>query len=258
MKTIHRYVWLVIAPLLLGHQAGAQFYQPITFDPALLKFLDADSAFTASADFVTQADGKPDIMPLKIAILGSMTRVEMDITKEQGGKASDEVMAGYYKDLKTAGSAESVSIFNPARKCTYIILPRLRAYFEAPIPQQQVQELKQRPKVQKTEVGKDKLDGRACTKYALRFAANGPMDVWRTWESPSATVWIGQDTPAFPIRIEVLGSDAHTNCTLVIKDVRSGKVDVRLFEPPKGFTRCESQEALMKIIMDHWPASDGH
>lgn len=207
----------------------------------------------ASAEFITKTDGKPDVMPVKIAIFGNMTRVEMDITKEQGGKASDEIMAGYYKDLKTAGSAESVSIFNPTKKCMYLVLPRLKAYLQTPIPEKQLEELKQRPDAKRSELGKDKMDGHACTKYRITFGAEGPMDVWRTWESPSATVWVAEDVPACPLRLDVLASDGGTNCTFTIKDVQSGKVDASLFEPPKGFAKCETQDALMKIIMEHWP-----
>src|ERR1041385_1146835 len=110
MRTIHGRIWPVITLLLLSHQAEAQFYLPIMIDPSALKFFDERSSFNSNAEFITQEDGKPLVMPVKIAILGNLTRVEMDISKVRGGKAS---VAEYYQDMKTAGSAESVSIFNP-------------------------------------------------------------------------------------------------------------------------------------------------
>jgi hypothetical protein len=243
----------MIVLLPISYQAEAQYYQPIMLDPSALKFFDRNSAFIANAEMITETDGKPDIMPVKIAILGNMTRVEMDITKRQGGNTNDDVMASYLADLKTAGSAESVSIFNPDKKCTFTILPRLKAYVQAPIPEKEMEEMKQRPKAETIELGKDKIGSHACTKYTIKFDAEGPMDVWRTWESPSATVWTAQDVPACPLRIVVLGSEGSTNCTFLIKDVQASQVDKNLFEPPKRFTKCATMDALMKIIMEHWP-----
>ena len=253
MKTMHRTIFPVIALLFLSCQARAQLDLRIMLDPAALKFFDRQSAFSANAEVITQEDGKPDVMPVKIAILGNLTRVEMDITKERGGESSDEEMAGYRKHMAAAGSAESVSIFNPDKKCAFMNLPRLKVYLQTPIPEKEMKEIEQRPKAEQMESGKDRIDGHACTKYTLKFAAERPMDVWRTWESPSATVWIAQDVPACPLRMDVLGSDGRTNCTFLIKDVQSGKVDKNLFEPPKGFTKCETPDAVIKIIMEHWP-----
>jgi hypothetical protein len=234
-------------------QARAQFYQPIAIDASFLKFFAESTAFAATAEFITQTDGKPHVMPVKVAIVGNMARVEMDITQEKGGKASDDVMAGYYKDLRTAGSAEAVSIFNPSKKCTYIILPRLKAYLQTPIAEEQLEQLKKRPKSERTELGKDKIGGRDCTKYKITFSAERPMDAWRTWETPSATVWIAQGPPVCLLRLDILGSDGRTNCVLAIGDIQPGKVDARLFEPPHRFKKCETQDALMQVIMEHWP-----
>jgi hypothetical protein len=83
------------------------------------------------------------------------------------------------------------------------------------------------------------------------------MDIWRTWESPSATVWIAQDVPACPLRLDLLGG-GRTNCTFLIKHVEATKVDKKMFEPSKGFTKCETPDALMKIIMEHWPKDKAH
>jgi len=255
MKTTLQAILPVIALLVFGYQASAQLDLRIMLDPSVLKFFDQKSAFSANAEVITEVDGKPDVMPVKIAILGNLTRVEMDITQERGGKAGDEVMAevmaGYRKDMKTAGSAESVSIFNPDKKCTFLILPRLKAYLQTPILEKEMAEIKQRPKAEKIELGKDKIDGHACTKYTLKFAV-GHMDIWRTWESPSATVWIAQDVPACPLRMDLIGG-GRTNSTFLIKDVEATKVDKKMFEPPKGFNKCETEDALIKIIMEHWP-----
>jgi Domain of unknown function (DUF4412) len=250
MKAILPGILPAFAHLLLIYQAQAQFYQPIMIDPSALKFFDEKSAFNANAEFIAEEDGKPVVTPLKIAILGNLTRVEMDISKVRGGKAS---VTEYYRDMKTAGSAESVSIFNPDKKCAFTILPRLKAYLQTPIPEKELEEMKHRPKAVKIELGTETIDGQACTKYRITFDADRQMDVWRTWESKGATVWIPKAAPACPMRMDVIGSNGRTNGTFLIKGVESVKMDKKMFEPPKGFAKCENPGALMKIIMENWP-----
>jgi hypothetical protein len=192
-------------------------------------------------------------MPVKIAVLGNLTRLEMDITKQRGPKSSDEVLVSYFKDMKTAGSDESVSIFNPDKKSTFLILPRLKVYLQTPIPKEQLEQVRRRPLAEKTESGKGQIDGHACTKYTVKFTGEHSMDVWRTWETSSGMVWVAQDVSACPLRVDVLSSDGGTNCTIQITSVEPTKPDRKLFEPPKGFTKCETPDALLKIIMEHWP-----
>lgn len=226
-------------------------------DPSLLKFFDTNSNFSADAEFISKTGVETDVMPAKIAILGSMTRVEMDMTRTSKRTPSDDAEASYIKDLKTAGAAESVSIFNPDKKCTYKIMPSLKAYLLMPMRQKELDQMKQRPEARRTELGSDKIGNRTCTKYMITFDPNGPMDVWRTWESPRAAVWIALDAPTCPLRLDVLGSDGSTNdairCIILFKNIQTGKVDKKLFEPPETFIKCESQEALDKVIWDHWP-----
>jgi hypothetical protein len=63
---------------------------------------------------------------------------------------------------------------------------------------------------------------------------------------------MAKDSPGMPIRIQVLNSDGETNATLVFKNVDLKKPASDLFVPPKGFTKCD-QELLMKRIMERWP-----
>jgi hypothetical protein len=253
MRAMFRTVLAVLALVFLSCQARAQLDLRMMLDPSMLKFFDPKSAFSANAEFTTQEGRESTVWPVKIAILGNLTRLEMDITKERGPRSSDEGTAAYFKDMRTAGSAESVSIFNPDEKCSFLILPRLKVYVQTPLPEKAMEEMKQRPKAAKVELGKEKIDGRLCTKYTIRFDPEKPMDVWRTWESTSATIWMAEDVPACPLRIDILDSTGNTNSTFVTKGVEATKVDKKLFEPPKGFTKCESMDALMKTIMEHWP-----
>ena len=120
------------------------------------------------------------------------------------------------------------------------------------LPADAADQLKKRPKSEKVEVGREDIDGHACTKYKVSFDKEG-MDVWRTWETPSAFVWTAKEFGSCPLRIEVMDSGGETKATLVIKDIDRKVPDAQLFDAPKGFTKCEDEQTLMKRIMEKWP-----
>jgi len=245
---------IIIAFGALAISAQAQFYPPITFDPSVVKFFDESSAFSATMEVITKSNGKDDRWPVRVAVLKGMTRVDMDITQaEKSSKSQDDgIWRDYVNDMKKAGSAESASILNPRKKSVFTVLPRLKVYLQTPIADKDLDELKNRPKSEKVELGKETIDGFPCVKYKLTFNKD-VMDVWRTWESPTAIVWSANALKGCPIRMEILNSIGGTNCTLVFKNVELKEPESRLFEPPKGFTKCDNEKALMEQIMQKWP-----
>lgn len=248
MKPIRTSALITLCLWLLALPAAGQFYPPMTIDPSLLKFLPEDAAFTANLEVSSRAPAYR--WPVRATFLKGQTRVEMDISRmEQEQK--EPTWTDYVGQMKQAGSAQSVSVFSPERKCAFTMLPALEAYMEQPIPEDALSQLKKRPKVQKVEMGTEDVAGRAATKTKLVFS-KGDMDVWRTWETPEAIVWTAKDTPGIPLRIQVLNSVGETNATIVFKDVDLKKPAADLFAPPKGFTKCD-QEELMKRIMEKWP-----
>jgi hypothetical protein len=185
-----------------------------------------------------------------MAVLNGMTRLEMDVSKtEQGGV--DPAILEYYDNMRSAGSAESVTIFNPEKKSVFTILPRQKAYMEQPIPADGLAELKRRPTPKKTELGTEELAGRQCTKTKLTLDKE-VMDIWRTWETPEAIIWTAKDPPHTLVRIDVIDSVGHTNSSLLFTAVDPKRPATRSFFPPRDFAKC-SQESLMKRIMEKWP-----
>jgi hypothetical protein len=236
--------------------ATAQFYPPIVLDSSLTKFFDPDCAFTASVEFIRRGPNgnEADRWPVRVSIRDGMTRVEMDITKARSAHPaqSGEVWKEYVESMKTAGSAEAISIFNPAKRSAFIILPRLKSYVQTALPADAADQLKKRPKSEKVEVGREDIDGHACIKYKVTFDKKS-MDVWRTWETPVAFVWSAKEFSNCPLRIDVMDSVGATNATLFIKDIDRKPPDARLFDAPKDFTKCDDEQALMKRIMEKWP-----
>jgi hypothetical protein len=248
MKSIQSIIRVTSCLWLLAFPAAAQFYPPMTIDPSLMKFLPEDAAFTALVEVSSRAEAYR--WPVRIAFLNGTTRVEMDISKMKHERKV-EGWADYVGQMQQAGSAESVSIYNPAQKCTFTVLPHLRAYMQQPIPKDALAQLKSRPKPQRVEMGTEEVDGRPATKAKLVFSKTDP-DVWRTWESPEAIVWTAKDSPAIPLRMHVLNSVGETNGTLIFKDIDPRTPSSVLFAPAKSFTQCDEQ-ALMQRIMEKWP-----
>src|SRR5262245_58666553 len=150
MKAI-KFITLFV-PILaaVATPASAQFYPPLVFDSSLTKFLDHDCAFSASVEFIRRGPNgnEADRWPVRVAMRDGMTRVEMDITKakSQHPVQSDPMWKEYIENMKTAGSAEAVSIFNPAKESAFIILPRLKSYVQTALPADAADQLKKRPK----------------------------------------------------------------------------------------------------------------
>jgi hypothetical protein len=176
MKPIRSSLLATLCLCLLALPATGQFYPPLTIGPSLLKFLPEETAFTATLDVSSRAEAYR--WPVRVAFLKGQTRVEMDISKmEQDRK--EPTWTEYVGQMKQAGSAESVSVFSPDKKCVFTILPALKAYMEQPIPEDALSQLKKRPRAQKVEMGTEEIDGRPATKQKLTFSKDD-MDVWRT------------------------------------------------------------------------------
>jgi len=248
MKTIRSTMSLALGLGFLAIPAVGQFYSPMTIDPSLLKFLPEDAAFTAKVEVTSRAPAYR--WPVRVVLFKGMTRVEMDISK-MAADQTEKRWADYVGQMQKAGSAESVTIYNPDRKCVFTVLPRIKAYTQQPIPDNALAQLKQWPKAQKVELGAEEIDGRTATKTRVVFSKDEPA-VWRTRETPEAIIWMAKDAPGIPLRIQVLNSVGETHVTLVFKDVKLKKPGSALFLPPKGFSKCD-QESLTKLITAKWP-----
>ena len=255
MRPICRTISVTLGFCLLALRALGDFYPQVMLDPQVTKFLNEGLEFSGDLELLLNYEnGKPDRWPVHIAVAGGLTRVEMDITQLETPNPVDlenYSQKQYYTDMKKAGAAESVAIFNPRRKCAFTILPKLKIYVENPIPKDQLAELKKRPKATKVELGTESVDGRPCTKTKLIFDKE-TMDVWRTWENPEAIIWEAKDSPGVPLRMVVRDSEGYTNATFIFKSVELKKPAMELFEPPKGFTQCDMQ-SMLERIRDKWP-----
>ncbi len=241
---------------ILTCSVSGQFYPQIRLYPELARLFDNDFDFTGNVEAVSlHSNVKTDTWPLRVAVAGNFTRVEMDITQmksehpAQNGKDWQE----YVGNMSKAGSAESVWIFNPRMKLMFTLLPKLKIYAEEPIPDDMLAQLKTRTKTTRTEMGAEEIDGQPCTKIKIRLDKD-PTDSGRISEATEAFVWKSKTSPHAALRVVTLDSTGNTNAIFTFKDVKIKKPEPALFQPPAAFIKGD-QESMTKRIMENWPKS---
>jgi hypothetical protein len=159
----------------------------------------------------------------------------MDASQIKGGN----MPPGAAEQMKKMGMSEMVSIALPDKKENYIIYPGLKAFAVVPF-KDAASEKDDKTAIQKTELGKETIDGHPATKCKVAFKDDqGTNQV--------ATVWYASDLKDFPIKIEMTQHDMPI--TLTFKEVKLEKPEDSLFVPPADFTRYNDVATLMRETM---------
>ncbi|MBC8001795.1 MAG: hypothetical protein H7X97_04325 [Opitutaceae bacterium] len=132
-----------------------------------------------------------------------------------------------------------MTITTPAQKTILMIYPNLKSYAEMPVPDQGAGSEKE-PKIEKTEIGKETVDGRATVKNKVVITDGAG-------KATEMTVWNAPDLKDFPVKIEMV--ERGNQITIVYKDIKSGKPEAKLFEAPADFKKYGSPQELMMEAM---------
>jgi hypothetical protein len=97
------------------------------------------------------------------------------------------------------------------------------------------------PKVERTEIGNETIDGHPCVKYKVVVTPeNG---------TPSnMLVWQATDLNNYPIQTEVEAGNG-TVATTRFQNINQNKPAASLFEPPSDYKRYNSPQELMMSAM---------
>jgi hypothetical protein len=135
--------------------------------------------------------------------------------------------------LKRASAAGSAFIWNVPANGGYMLTDPLQAY--APISSgRQFTNLMTTPPVDAARP--EKIAGYRCQPSEMTVAANdGTVTAFRAWRAA--------DLKGLPLRITC--NSKGTTLTLTLSRARLETLPADLFEPPAGFTRYESSEALV-------------
>ncbi|MBI3852655.1 MAG: DUF4412 domain-containing protein [Verrucomicrobia bacterium] len=225
-------------PLTGGSSAG--------MNAALTKFFGSNTNFTARSDVRILDDEKKETMSLtmNVAMLDGKMRSDVDMTKLKSAELPPEAIA----NLKQMGMDHVVSIMRPDKKAMYLIYPGLQAYVNLPLPKAEAEALDKEPKMEKTELGKETIDGHPCTKSKVVVTDD-------KGEKHEATVWNAADLKDFPVQIQVQEKD--TFIMMRYQQLQFIKPDAQQFDPPTGYTQYSDNLKLMQKAMEKSSGNPG-
>jgi hypothetical protein len=215
--------------------------QGTAHDPGelLTKLFGKSTAFSADAS-VTITSPKGQDMPsmdFSYAMLDGKVRTDMDMAKVHGGGMSPRAVM----QMRAMGMDHVVHIFLPEKKLAYMIYPGMKAYCQMDTSKLSAQAAGKEPKIEKTELGKETVDGHPCVKSKVAIT----QDDGKKFET---TQWQATDLKDFPVKSEMTTDDGMVVTTL-FKNINQSKPDVSLFEAPAEFKRYDTMQELMMANM---------
>lgn len=206
------------------------------FSGNMAKIFGEHRAFSANCEMETKSQMGLVGVPGKMAFLDGKTRFEMDTTKVRGAN----MPPGAAEQMKAMGMGEMVTINRPDRKESYVIYPGLKSYAAIAIQGTDKNAADSKMDIQKTEQGKETVDGHPTTKYKVVIKdENG--------KEHQLTLWSASDLKDFPVKI-VTSTEAGPS-TVTFKDVKFAKPAENLFEPPADFQKYDDIGAMMRETM---------
>ena len=207
----------------------------------LAKLFGRNKAFSADANVsVKDPSGKEmPAMEFSYAMLDGKVRTDMDMAKIHGGGMTPQAIM----QMRSMGMDRIVHIFLPEKKVAYMIYPGMKAYCQMDTSKLTAQKEAKEPKIEKTELGKETVDGHPCVKSKVVIT----QDDGKKFESLQ---WQATDLKDFPVKSEMTSEDG-TVVTTLFKNINQSKPDASLFDPPADFKRYDTIQELMMGNMQH-------
>lgn len=210
---------------------------PGALDMAMLRLFGNITNFSAKAQVRILDDTQQEVisMPMEFAMRDSNVRVDMDLAQAKGSSMPPAAA----DTLKQMGMAQVSSITRRDKKLTYVVYPGPKMLLTMPLPNEA--STNHDAKLQKTEQGKEDLDGHPCVKTKVVFSDDSGKSV-------EALTWYATDNlKDFPLQIQA--KESENTSILRFSDVKLGKPDSKQFEPPAGYTQYNNQQELMQAMM---------
>ena len=205
----------------------------------LAEIFGKDKSFSANAHTTVKSpDGKETQMEMSYAVLEGKVRTETDMTKMQGGRMPPEAVA----QMQPMGMDKTVTIILPEKHTGYLVYPGLKSYCELPTPAgSSATESNKPPKVERTEIGKETVDGHPCVKYKVVVTPENGTRM-------NMLVWQATDLNNSPIQTQVEAGNGMVTTTR-FQNIKQSKPAASLFEPPSDYKRYGSLQELMMSNM---------
>lgn len=220
----------VAAVLLAAVVARGQM--PRGMGPAMSQLFGDIKAFSAKAEVQVLDRSEREVArtPMDFALLNENIRIEAD----QAQASSRDMPRGMAESLRQMGLAHVISVIRPDKKLLYIIYPDHEAVLSQALPDDGPA-----PKAQRTDQGKETIDGHPCIKHKVVLTdAQG--------KRVEATTWNASDLKGFPVQIQT--RDQDTTSVMRFRQVQLAKPEAKKFDVPAGYTQYASQQELSAAI----------
>jgi len=218
---------------------SAQMAPPSAPVPAALsKCFGNVTAFSAKCEVrvLDKSDKEKLSMPADFAMLDGKFRLEVDATqiKGQGIQAEQAAM------MKQMGMDRIISIVRPDKKMTTVVYPGMQACLNSPMTKEQADAVDESAKVEKTEQGKETVEGHPCVKNKVVVTDS-------KGQTSEALVWNATDMKDFPVQVQM--KEKNNTIIMLYKDVKLAKPAADRFEVPAGYTTYKDMQEFSAGMM---------
>lgn len=200
---------------------------------SLIRLFGTNNAFTAQAEVQVLDKNNKELIgtPLSFALADNKIRVEVDMNRMRNKLEPDALVK-----VKPLGMDSVVSIIRPEQKVAVIVFPKLNAFVKLDMPPTEAQAFLTRAKIERTTLGKEKMEGQACVKQKVVITDDAG-------KKSEATVWTAPGLRDFPVCVATREQEG----TVVIRfrQIQFTRAEVAKFEPPTGFAECGDIGVLM-------------
>lgn len=221
--------------LLWAGSALAQFDGPgaTGVSASLIRLFGTNNAFTAQAEVqVLDKNNKERVgTPMTFTLLGTKIRVEVDMTRMRNRDQPNAIA-----QVKPLGLDHVISIIHPEQRTTLIAFPKLRSFVKLDMPPTESEAFLQRTKIERSVVGKEKMEGHSCVKQRVVLTDD-------SGKKSEATVWTATDLRDFPVCVATRENEG----TVVIRfrQIQFTQAEASKFAAPAGFGEFADIQALM-------------
>ena len=174
---------------------------------------------------LNKSDNKSWVMDAPLWITGQKMKMEMDMTKMMESQGA--------KDASQSPMGRMTMLNRGDKKMGYTLYPNVQKY----MVHTDTEEQDEKPKVEKTKVGTETIDGHPCDKFKV-------IITYKSEKPQEGFIWNARDLGGMTIKSEVENKDYKMTTELKKIVLKSSPASV--FEIPQGYT--ESKD-FMDIMM---------
>jgi hypothetical protein len=172
----------------------------------------------------SKGDNKSWVFDAPLWITGPKMKMEMDMTKMMEAQGAKEAAQSPMSRMTMLNRGD--------KKVSYTLYPSAQKY----LVHTEAEAQDEKPKVEKTKVGSETIDGHPCDKYKV-------VVTYKSEKPQEGFIWNARDLGGMTIRSEVENKDFKI--TTDLKNIVLKSSPASVFEIPAGYTEAKSFMELM-------------